>query len=255
MFTPQERSALRERLVAEARRDPAIGGAALLGSGAGGREDPWSDIDLALCLTPEADPDAVVAEWSERLRRDHGAVDRLDVWAGSTRYRAFLLADTLQVDLSFWAPAEFRARGPEFRLLFGTANAPEPTAPPAAGDLVGWGWLYALHARSALARGRLWQAEHMVGGVRERVLALACLRHGLPATQGRGVDQLPAEVTEPLAAALVRALDAGELTRALSVACGALLREAERVDAALAGRLAAPLAELVRSAAPPSPDR
>ncbi|KAB8162864.1 nucleotidyltransferase domain-containing protein [Streptomyces sp. 3MP-14] len=244
MFTAEQRAALRERLVAEARRDPAIGAAALVGSAAGGREDRWSDIDLALALAPGADRDAVVAAWSALLYEDHGAVAHLDVWAGGTLYRVFLLPSTLQVDVSFWAAEEFRARGPEFRLLFGAAGEPAPAAPPAAGELVGWGWLYALHARTSIARGRLWQAEYMVSGVRERALALACLRHGLPAAQGRGMDELPADVTGPLAGALVRALERGELVRALGVACAALLREAAAVDAGLAGRLAAPLAEL-----------
>jgi hypothetical protein len=42
--------------------------------------------------------------------------------------------------------------------------------------------------------GDVWQAEFMVSAMRDQVLALACLRHGLPAREGRGMDLLPAAV-------------------------------------------------------------
>jgi hypothetical protein len=51
----------------------------------------------------------------------------------------------------------------------------------------------------------------MISGMRDHVLALACLRHGVPAVQGRGE---------------------------------ALLVEIERVDAGRANRLTGPLREL-----------
>jgi hypothetical protein len=48
---------------------------------------------------------------------------------GDVRFRVFLLAGTLQVDLAFWPQAEFGAIAPTFRLLFGTSR--ERPAPPA----------------------------------------------------------------------------------------------------------------------------
>jgi hypothetical protein len=106
------------------------------------------------------------------------------------------------------------------------------------------GWLYALHARSSIARDRGWQAEYMISGLRDHVLALACVRHGLPAVQGRGVDRLPSEATSVVAGALVRSLDRDELTRAFRVATAALLAEIDHVDPDRARRLAGPLGEL-----------
>ena len=86
--------------------------------------------------------------------------------------------------------ARFRPAGPRFRLLFGetrgAAETPEP--PVAGGELFGWGVVYALHARACIERGRLWQAEHYVGAVRDHALSLACLREGRPAVQARGVS-------------------------------------------------------------------
>ncbi len=115
------------------------------------------------------------------------------------------------------------------------------TAVPKAGDLVGMGWLYALHARSSIERGCGWQALYMIDGLRDQVVALACLRHDLPAHQVRGVDALPSAVTEPLLGSLVAALDDASLRRAFAVATEALLTEAAHVDPDLAARLAGPL--------------
>ncbi|MBA2472289.1 MAG: nucleotidyltransferase domain-containing protein [Pseudonocardiales bacterium] len=244
MFTPEQRERLREELVSAAYADTSITGAAVTGSAAVSREDRWSDIDLALCVATDADREQVLADWTDRMYREHAAVHHLDVTRGTTLYRVFLLASTLQVDLAFWPAAEFGAIAPTFRLLFGTANE-RPTPPaPAAAELIGMCWLYALHARSSIARGRVGQAEYMISGMRDHVLALVCLRHGVPAVQGRGVDLLPSEFTTGFTGALVCSLDIAELRRAFGVISEALLVEIERVDAGLANRLVGPLREL-----------
>ncbi|MGH3573391.1 MAG: nucleotidyltransferase domain-containing protein [Pseudonocardiaceae bacterium] len=244
MFTPTQRERLREGLTSAAHADARITGAAVTGSAAVGREDRWSDIDLALCVAADADRAQVLADWTDRVYRDHAAVHHLDVTRGTTLYRVFLLASTLQVDLAFWSAAEFGAIAPTFRLLFGMAHE-RPTPPaPAAAELIGMGWLYALHARSSIARGRMWQAEYMISGMRDHVLALMCLRHGVPAVQGRGMDLLPSAIIAGLTGALVCSLDIDELRRAFGVISEALLGEIERVDAGLAVRLTGPLNEL-----------
>lgn len=245
VFSVEEREGLRAALVVAAQADPRVVGAALAGSAATGREDMWSDIDLALRLAAEADEMEVLADWTKRMYDDCGAVHHLDVWRGETRFRVFLLANGLQVDIAFWAWNRFSATGPAFLLLFGTANELPIPGPPTAAELIGTGWLYALHARSSIARGRLWQAEHMVSAMRDQILTLASLRHGLPVTHGRGFDDLPEEVADPLADTLVRVLEPAELTRGFRAATELLISEAHHADSALAHRIAPVLRELV----------
>lgn len=244
VFTPEARARLRDQLVEAAGSDPRITAAALTGSSAAVAEDRWSDIDLALAICDEADFGEVIADWTDRMYREHGAVHHVDVTRGGTVYRVFLLASTLQVDLAFSPATEFGAIAPTFRLLFGTATSQPAASAPAAAQLIGLGWLYALHARSSIARGRLWQAEYMISGVRDHALALACLRHGVPAVQGRGIDRLAPDVTAAAAGALVRSLDIAEIRRAFGVASEALLIEIAQTDAGLADRLAGPLRAL-----------
>lgn len=244
MYTVAERESLRDALVAAARTDERVAGAALTGSAAVGAEDEWSDVDLALGLAPDADQNAVLADWTASMYSKYDALHHTDVWSRGTVYRVFLLASTLQVDIAFAPADEFGALGPTFRLLFGEAVEQRAWAAPSALDLVGMGWLYALHARSSIARGKVWQAEYMISGVRDHVLMLACLRHGVPHSQGRGLHLLPAATTAPVEATLVGSLEAAELTRAFSASVDVLLAEIAHVDAELAVRLDRPLREL-----------
>lgn len=250
MFTPAERDRLQDTLISAARADGRITGAALTGSASLGAEDRWSDIDLALGVVPGADLSEVITDWTGLMYADHRAVHHLDVTSGATVYRVFLLASTLQVDVAFAPAAEFGPSAPTFRLLFGTAAERPLPPPPDAAELIGLGWLYALHARSSIARGRVWQAEYMISGIRDHVLALACLRHGVSPYQGRGMDQLPPDATAAVSGALVRSLEPGELGRAFRVAIQALLGEIARADSGLATRLADTLAELAAGPAP-----
>jgi predicted nucleotidyltransferase len=244
MFTPEDRNQLRAALIAVARADARITSAALTGSAAVDAEDTWSDIDLALSVADDVDYHQVIADWTEHMYREYDAVHHLDVFRGTTLFRVFLLPNTLQVDLAFWPAAEFGAIAPTFRLLFGTANELPISPAPSTSMLIGMAWLYALHARSSIARHRVWQAEYMLSAMRDQVLALVCLRHGVPAVQGRGIDRLPPDATAALRTALVRSLDLAELLRAFGVVSEALIDEIQHVEAPLASRLAALVREL-----------
>ena len=237
MFTPEDRARLRSGLLEFARNDGRITGAAVTGSAADLREDEWSDVDLAFGVGAVGDLPGVLADWTAHMYDQHHALHHLDVIAGAWTYRVFLLADTLQVDLAFVGETEFRALAPTFRLIFGKANEPRHASPPQSGAIMGMAWLYALHARSCIARRKLWQAEYMISGVRDNALALACIRHGLSSVHGRGIDLLPGEVTAPFQDSLVRQLDTNELARALRAVIHGLAQEIPNVDRDLATRL------------------
>ena len=246
MFTPDEREQIREQLVSAAQQDSRVLGAAHLGSAALGREDAWSDIDLALCLAPHTEVEGVVADWTKRLYTDHDAVTHFDVRHGETLYRVFLLRNTLQVDISFWRAEQFRAIGPKFKLIFGVANDPSPAPRPAPTDLIGMAWLYALHVRSAIERGEVLKAEYMLSGMRNQMLSLACLRFGVSALQGRGLDSLPQEIKKSAAGCFPKSLGADDLKYSFQATTAALINEIGEADNQLCERLRPTLNELAR---------
>jgi len=237
MFTPEQRARLRSDLLQRAAHDHRISGAAITGSAAVDREDQWSDIDLAFGVADEAQLPAVLSDWTGHMYQQHGALHHLDLQFGAWTYRVFILPGTLQVDLAFVPAGEFRAIAPSFRLVSGEANEARYAPPADPAVLAGFALLYALHARTSIARRELWQAEYMISGVRDHALALACLRHGLSSVHARGIDHLPAGVAAPFEDSLVRHLDASELSRAFSAVLHGLQGELRSTDPALAGRL------------------
>ena len=125
--------------------------------------------------------------------------------------------------------------------------------PPLAADLFGWGVIYSLHARACIERGRVWQAEHYIGAVRDRALSLACLRHGLPAVQARGYDDLPAEILARFEGTHVGALEPAALRSALAASIRALTSEGAEAELPTADVVAERLGRGRGPAASPSP--
>jgi predicted nucleotidyltransferase len=253
VFTVEQRVVLVDRMLSLARKDERVVAAAFVGSLAVGTGDHYSDVDLTFAISDHVEVADVLEDWKSTLVEEHDAVRLVDLERGPTAYRVFLLPEALQLDLSMTPAAQFRPAGPRFRLVFGDTASSEskPTvgslfiSTPAVGeDIFGWGVIYALHARACIERGRLWQAEHYVGAVRDHGLALACLREGMNPVQARAYDDLSAETLARLDGVHVGALEASALRRALAVSLGALITESEQARLPHAAVVAERLAEL-----------
>jgi hypothetical protein len=227
VFSVEQRDRVRDAVLELARADNRIVAGALIGSLAAGGGDRWSDLDLGFGLADGVSAADVLADWTPRLEHEQDAVHLFDLPSLSSLYRVFLFPGNLQVDLSFTPAPEFGARGPKFRVLFGSAleRAPGWETLPSANYMFGLGVHHAVRARFCIERGRLWQAEYWIRGVRDQTLALACRRRGLNVWHGRGYDDLPAEVLDERM--LVRSVRKEELLQVLGRAIDALLREAD----------------------------
>jgi hypothetical protein len=257
VFTVEQRDALREHVLRLAKEDERVVAGAAVGSLAVDGGDRFSDLDLTFGIADHVPIADVLDDWTRMLVDELDAVHLVDLERDPTIYRVFLLPDALQFDLSMTPAAQFRPAGPRFRLLFGETAADEPAAstppvagtifistPAVAGDLFGWGVIYALHARACIERGRVWQAEHYVGAVRDHALSLACLVQGLPAVQARGYDDLSAETLARFEAAHVGAVQPGALRAALAASVLALMRAGADARLPHADTVAQRLAEL-----------
>jgi hypothetical protein len=117
-----------ERVVAGA----AVGSLAISGG------DRFSDVDLTFGIADHHLVADVLDDWTRTLIDELGAVRIADLEREPTTYRAFLLPEALQLDLSMTPAAQFRPAGPRFRLLFGETAEGEsevPTRPVAGGPL------------------------------------------------------------------------------------------------------------------------
>lgn len=229
MFTIDDRDRVRDYVLQLAAADARVVAGAVVGSLALDEGDRWSDLDLTFAVADHLPVADVLADWTRDLVETLDAVELFDLPSGTTIYRVFLLPGCLQCDLSFTPASQFGPRGPKFRLLFGS-SVEKPFTPPPVHELFGYAVHHALRARFCVERGRYWQAEYWISGVRDYALSLACRRRGLPAHYGRGFDELPADVRGLFLKALVTSLEREELLRALGCAVEGLLREADEVQ-------------------------
>jgi hypothetical protein len=257
VFTVEQRDALGKRVLRLAEEDERVVAGAVVGSLAVDGADRFSDVDLTFGIADHVQVADVLDDWTRTLIDELDAVQLADLERGPTIYRVFLLPDALQFDLSMTPAARFRPAGPRFRLLFGETAVggsevhTQPAGgdlfiptPPVAGSIFGWGVIYALHSRACIERGRVWQAEHYVGAVRDHALALACLRQGLLAVQARSYDDLPAETLAGFEDAHVGAIEPASLRAALAASVLALMREGADARLPHADVVAERLAEL-----------
>jgi len=251
VFTTAQRDELREHVVRLATDDERVVAAAVVGSLAVDAGDRFSDLDMTFGVDDRSEVATVLGDWTRTLVDELDAVALVDLERGPTTYRVFLLPDALQLDLSMTPAAAFRPAGPRFRLLFGTTAAGDP---PTAGpgtlfidtlaiprDVFGWGVIYALHARACIERGRVWQAEHYVGAVRDHALSLACLREGVTPHQARGYDDLGGGTLAGLARGHVGSVEPDALRAALTASVAVLVHEGNQAGIpgadVVAGRL------------------
>lgn len=256
MFTVAQREALRDRVVRLADEDRRVVAGAVVGSLADGSDDRWSDLDLTFAVSDGYRVPDVLDDWTRTLEGELGAVPLVDLTRGPTTYRVLLLPDALQLDLSMTPAGSFRPAGPRFRLLFGDTAADVGSdgtispgtlfidTPADVADVFGWAVVYALHSRACIERGRVWQAEHYVGAVRDHALSLACMREGTTAVQARGFDELSAEALARAARSHVGEVDGAALRAALAGAIDALLTEGTAAGLAHADVVVDRLSEL-----------
>ena len=230
MFEPEYRDEVRDRILALADADERVVAGAVVGGLAQGLGDRWSDLDLTFGVIDSVTVTDVAGDWTRQLADELDAVDLFDLWPDTSVYRVFLFPGCLQVDLSFTPAADFGPRGPQFRLLFGTAGELREAAPPSTAELFGLAVHHAVRARYCIERGRVWEAEYWVSAIRDHALERACLARGLPHAYGRGSDRLPREVLARFEPTLVRSLAADELLRALHTAVSGLLAETDDVS-------------------------
>lgn len=228
MFSPADRERTRDFILDLAESDERVVAGAVVGSLAHSDGDRWSDLDLTFAVADHVPLAEVLEDWTRQVAGQLDAVHLFDLPSGPSIYRVFLLPGCLQFDLSFTPRAEFGARGPEFRLLFGEAvKRPQAEAPPAQ-QLFGYAVHHAVRARFCIERQRVWQAEYWISAARDYALSLACRSRGLPASYGRGFDRLPPEVHQLFTGAIPASLERAELLKALGCTIEGLLAEAHR---------------------------
>lgn len=259
-FTPDDRADALRRLLDALQTDERLAGVVIVGSGAVGFEDAYSDIDLAVVVTREADVEPVFRDWQWRVWSVLPVRHAFESLRGPNIFLFGLLLDNyLEIDASFQSLCDLMARRGRWQVAFDRSGDIEgilcaswdaqPT-PDVAAEYRRWLlsiWYYVTHVAIHARRGHWWRAVLDLEDLRQRAVVLAGLRHGVETQHFRDVHRLPADFQAALAQTLVARLEADEIRRALHAAVDCFFGEACALDAQLGLDLAAPLEATLRA--------
>jgi hypothetical protein len=258
LYSAAYRGRVLDELTAALMEDGRIAGAVLVGSGAAGFRDRYSDIDLAVLVGDEAKVDEVYADWWGRI---HAFFPIVDAFKEQPRHLyGFLLDGFLELDVGFQGEAGLYERKPRWRILFDrrgvipslmkTKGKPAVDQAAAHEKRMQDSWYYVLHCVNSIQRGQPLRASFFIATLRDEAALMAGLSRGLRTgvdSYFEDTDRLPEEVRRRIGEALPRSLDPAELLRALKTTVDVYYGEAGNLDVKLgmdrAPRLRAAMSE------------
>lgn len=243
LYDSHSRTMVLQKLHEAIGTDPRVTGLLLVGSGAQGFTDEWSDLDFAAVVSDEHGALAVFRDWGSRVQKVIPVLWSFsDIRGPEAGLYALLLRDFLEVDISFQSLKTLSARSANWQVLFdrtgqvreimerswseqATPNLEEQYLRRL--DSI---WHYVSHVSISVRRGHLWQAMHYLQEFRDRTIALEGLVSGVQTRHFREVDRLPKDRLAALEGTLPTCLGPDELVRALREATDCFFHVAGRLD-------------------------
>ena len=238
LFTHGERQRVLDTLLDALKDDGRIAGALVVGSGAVGFKDDFSDVDLAVVIASEADVEPVFRDWDGKIRALFPVVTRFETHYGPNAFLyGFLLENFLELDIGFVCLNNLVARRPHWQIAFDRSgkiqsimeaslvNKFEPKAPDYYQHYLNSVWHYIMHSAICVRRKQSWRAVYYLGMVRQQTLELAGLRLGLETKNFRQVDQLPSDILLPLQQSFPSELNPEKIMHAIQTASQCFFNE------------------------------
>jgi hypothetical protein len=243
LYTPEDRSEALKQLLDAAESDSSIGAGIIVGSGAYGFLDEYSDIDLSFVVTsPEVLHDVFdqwrsivpnlfpVFEHTESIRGDHSLL------------HVYMLDNCLEVDIGFicfnvlagkrkhWKVAFDRIGGVEEKLADtweSLQDSHKERLESCYTSRIKAIWHYIQHCAVAIKRNRLWQAVSDIEDMRMQAVTLHAFCNGLDPGRYHDVDGMENEFRSTLAGTLVKSINQQSLAKALREVAACFFREAK----------------------------
>ncbi len=246
LCTPKEREQILNSLLDALKKDNRSAGVALVGSGAIGFEDTFSDIDLSVVVESSNNIENVFQYWVTQFKQTLHPIGYFETrYANDNLLWGFLLPNFLEIDMGFLGLGNLVARSERWKVIFDNTGRIEEilhrtweNRPPV--DIRGKYlenfngiWHYITHVAILVERGQLLRAIHYLNELRDDTVEIIGLRHGLRTRNWRDVDIFPAKVRRKLNETMVTNMEKPEILRALKVTTKLFFEEAEILDKAL----------------------
>jgi predicted nucleotidyltransferase len=237
LFTEHDRDEVSRKLIKLLKEDNRIDGVVLVGSGAVGYLDEFSDIDLVAVVNPQHSTEEVFQYWKQTIQKALSSVHYFEVEFDKNNFLAgFLLPGCLEVDFGVVSANELIAKKEHWKVIFDRTEKIETRLyksweerkfedPLTISLQLSSVWHYIIQAVVAIQRKQLWRAAHNLEEVRNRGMRLASLRHDLVGSHFREIDRLPREVKEKFENTIPPSLTAQAIMKSLESAIACFFEE------------------------------
>ena len=228
-YSENDRNIVLERVSEWLEKQRSVLAVILVGSGAKGFRDRFSDIDLTVVLDGNADIDEFFEEYQEYLNSGFTVMINHRVWGRPLTVA--VLDNLLEIDISAVFLHELRAIRESWKVLSDRSGQAESvmqrtwnegmsadTSERVDSGFNGaaWGfWHYLMYAALAVKRGDLWRACREIQYVRDMIVELTGLQSGLETKRYRDVKKFPAVTLARLEKTFPAGFTQGEFARAL----------------------------------------
>ncbi len=241
LYDAEYRNRALKKLINALSGDDRITGAVLVGSGATGFRDRYSDVDLAVLIGEEARLEEIYADWWDRLHTLFNPVDAFK--EPSKHLYGFLLDRYMELDISFQGESGLYEHRPNWRILFDrrsvipslmkTREKPAVDKAAAHEKRIQDSWYYVLHCVNSIQREQPLRASFFISFLRDEAVLMAGLSRGLKTSAGSyfaETDRFPEDVKKRIVATFPVSMESKDLLRALRAVVELYYDEAERLD-------------------------
>ena len=231
-------------MVEESKKEAAFVGCVLVGSGAIGFTDEYSDIDIVIVVDDAEDFHGISDAWKNHLH------EHLPVLAYGVSPRAekiilhnFYLANYLELNICVMPLDVLSAFKAQFKVIWDRTcrmqaimektwderRSVDPLIEYFKTAKAGI-WHYINHGFIALERGKAWQGLSDIDEIRRQIIHLHAYRNGLDPKRNRDVDAMEESYKNRLVALLVDSTSIDALKQKLNLAAHMFFEEARDIS-------------------------
>lgn len=230
MYTEIDRQEILEKIVSILSSTCGIEGALLVGSGANGFSDRWSDIDLSIVVYPGDNTRMIWDKLNERILKEFDVLKvSLNEYGANNYISVILLTNFLELDMGVISLSNLTAKRDQWKILFDKsgkvsekmeetwAKRRVPVLSTVVEQSLDSIWYHIKNAAFAVKRNKPYRAVKELEEFRNEIVELKALHENKIAKHFRDVDEMDGLFTERLGQTFFKELTIDSLAKVLII--------------------------------------
>ncbi|CAM3616452.1 nucleotidyltransferase domain-containing protein [Marinicrinis lubricantis] len=211
MYTPQDRDRLLQVLKEQAEKLQGVLGMLLVGSGAAGFRDEYSDIDVLIVASEPEQVTYITEQMNHYIKDEHRVLrSKLYRHEEDIYVSCILLNNGLGIDMGVWSMKKLRATKPNWTILFDRSGAldsrlkeslsshTERNLQAEIEDSMSGIWQFIMNAAVSIRRRQTIKAAKDMDMIRDQIIRVLTAAYGVNYDPLKAIDELQDEAVERL---------------------------------------------------------